>query len=48
MNNIIEQMLNKYDIKNTNDECFCYFDLKRNDFRQFLRSNFVEIKEKKE
>ncbi len=35
-------------IKNTNDECFCYFDLKRNDFRQFLRSNFVEIKEKKE
>lgn len=33
--------------KNLSKECFYYFDLKRDDFRCFLRDNFIEIKEKK-
>lgn len=34
--------------KNLSKECFYYFDLKRDDFRCFLRDNFIEIKEKKD
>ena len=33
--------------KNINKECFYYFDLKKDDYRCFLRDNFIEIKEKK-
>ena len=34
--------------KNLSKECFYYFDLKRDDFRCFIRDNFLEIKEKKD
>ena len=34
--------------KNLSKECFYYFDLKQDDFRCFLRDNFIEIKEKKD
>ena len=34
--------------KNLSKECFYYFDLKRDDFRCFVRDNFLEIKEKKD
>ena len=34
--------------KNTNDDCLIYFDLVRNDYRQFRKENLRDIKEKKE
>ena len=34
--------------KNLSKECFYYFDLKRDDFRCFLKDNFIEIKERKD
>ena len=34
--------------KNLSKECFYYFDLKRDDFRCFIRDNFLEIKERKD
>ena len=34
--------------KNLSKECFYYYDLKRDDFRCFLRDNFIEIKERKD
>ena len=34
--------------KNLSKDCFYYYDLKRDDFRCFLRDNFIEIKEKKD
>ena len=34
--------------KNLSKECFYYYDLKRDDFRCFIRDNFLEIKEKKD
>lgn len=34
--------------KNTNDDCIVYFDLSRNDYRQFRKENLRDIKEKKE
>ena len=33
--------------KNLSKECFYYYDLKRDDFRCFLKDNFIEIKEKR-
>ena len=33
--------------KNLSKDCFYYYDLKRDDFRCFLRDNFIEIKEKR-
>lgn len=32
-------------IKNTNKDCFTYYDLKRDDWRTFIKDNFIEIKE---
>lgn len=34
--------------KNLSKDCFYYYDLKRDDFRCFLRDNFIEIKERKD
>ena len=34
--------------KNLSKDCFYYYDLKRDDFRCFLKDNFIEIKEKKD
>ena len=34
--------------KNLSKECFYYYDLKRDDFRCFLKDNFIEIKERKD
>ena len=34
--------------KNLSKDCFYYYDLKRDDFRCFIRDNFLEIKEKKD
>ena len=33
--------------KNLSKDCFYYYDLKRDDFRCFLKDNFIEIKERK-
>lgn len=33
--------------KNPSKECFYYYDLKRDDFRCFLKDNFIEINEKR-
>jgi len=33
--------------RKTNDDCFVYYDLKRDDYRCFLKKNFIEIKDKK-
>lgn len=33
--------------KNLSKECFYYYDLKRDDFRCFLKDNFIEINEKR-
>ena len=33
--------------KNLSKDCFYYYDLKRDDFRCFLKDNFIEIKEKR-
>lgn len=33
--------------KNLSKDCFYYYDLKRDDYRCFLRDNFVEIKDNK-
>ena len=33
--------------KNLSKDCFYYYDLKRDDFRCFLKDNFMEIKERK-
>ena len=34
--------------KNLSKDCFYYYDLKRDDFRCFLKDNFIEIKERKD
>lgn len=34
--------------RNLSKECFYYFDLKKDDYRCFLRDNFVEIKDTKD
>ena len=34
--------------KNLSKDCFYYYDLKRDDFRCFLRDNFIDIKENKD
>jgi hypothetical protein len=34
--------------KNISKDCFYYYDLKRDDFRCFLKDNFIEIKERKD
>ena len=34
--------------KNLSKDCFHYYDLKRDDFRCFLKDNFIEIKERKD
>lgn len=33
--------------KNLSKDCFYYYDLKRDDYRCFLRDNFIEIKDNK-
>ena len=33
--------------KNLSKDCFYYYDLKRDDFRCFLKDNFIEINEKR-
>lgn len=33
---------------NLSKDCFYYYDLKRDDFRCFLKDNFIEIKERKD
>ena len=34
-------------LKSTNADCFTYYDLKRDDWRTFIKDNFIEIKETK-
>lgn len=34
--------------RNLSKDCFYYFDLKKDDYRCFLRDNFVEIKDTKD
>jgi hypothetical protein len=34
--------------KNLSKDCFYYYDLKRDDFRCFLKDNFIEIKDRKD
>lgn len=34
--------------KNLSKDCFYYYDLKRDDYRCFIKDNFLEIKEKKD
>ena len=34
--------------RNLSNDCFYYFDLKKDDYRCFLRDNFVEIKDTKD
>lgn len=34
-------------LKSTNTDCFTYYDLKRDDWRTFIKDNFIEIKETK-
>jgi hypothetical protein len=34
--------------KNLSKDCFYYYDLKCDDFRCFLKDNFIEIKERKD
>ena len=34
--------------KNLSKDCFYYYDLTRDDFRCFLKDNFIEIKERKD